>query len=53
MTDNNGNVAGSTNVGKITITDHIDTGATYTDNKDLGRLSAIHYPSMEVVSVYE
>jgi len=30
MTDNNGNVAGSTNVGKITITDHIDTGATYT-----------------------
>jgi len=30
MTDNNGNVAGSTNVGKITITDHIDTGAAYT-----------------------
>ncbi len=30
MTDNNGNVAGSTNVGKITITDHIDTNATYT-----------------------
>ena len=30
MTDNNGNVAGSTNVGTITITDHIDTGATYT-----------------------
>jgi len=29
----------------------IDTGATYTDNKDLGRLSAIHYPSLEVVSV--
>ena len=30
MTDNNGNVAGSTNVGKITITDHIDTNAAYT-----------------------
>ena len=30
MTDNNGNVAGSTNVGTITITDHIDTNATYT-----------------------
>ena len=30
MTDNNGNVAGSTNVGKITITAHIDTNATYT-----------------------
>ena len=30
MTDNNGNVAGSTNVGTITITDHIDTNAAYT-----------------------
>ena len=30
MTDNNGNINGSLNGGKITITDHIDTGATYT-----------------------
>ncbi|WP_321778641.1 metallophosphoesterase [Sulfurimonas sp.] len=31
----------------------IDTGATYINNKDLGRLSAIHYPSLDVVSIYE
>jgi len=30
MTDNNGNINGSLNGGKITITDHIDTGASYT-----------------------
>ena len=30
MTDNNGNINGSDNTGKITITDHIDTNATYT-----------------------
>ena len=30
MTDNNGNINGSLNGGKITITDHIDTAATYT-----------------------
>ena len=30
MTDNNGNISGSDNTGKITITDHIDTNATYT-----------------------
>ena len=30
MTDNNGDINGSLNGGKITITDHIDTGATYT-----------------------
>ena len=30
MTDNNGNINGSLNGGKITITDHIDTNATYT-----------------------
>ena len=29
MTDNNGNVSGSTNVGKVTITDHIDGTSTY------------------------
>ena len=27
----------------------IDTGATYKNNKDLGRLSAIHYPSMKIL----
>lgn len=31
----------------------IDTGAAYRDKKDLGRLSAIHYPSLAVMSVYE
>jgi hypothetical protein len=30
MTDNNGNINGSLNGGKITITDHIDTNAAYT-----------------------
>jgi len=30
MTDNNGNINGSLNGGKVTITDHIDTNATYT-----------------------
>ena len=30
MTDNNGNINGALNGGKITITDHIDTNATYT-----------------------
>jgi len=29
MTDNNGNINGSLNGGKVTITDHIDTNATY------------------------
>ena len=29
MTDNNGNINGALNGGKITITDHIDTNATY------------------------
>jgi hypothetical protein len=29
MTDNNGDVSGSTNVGKVTITDHIDGTSTY------------------------
>ena len=29
MTDNNGNINGSLNGGKVTITDHIDTGAAY------------------------
>jgi len=27
----------------------IDTGATYKNNRDLGRLSAIHYPSMKIL----
>jgi len=30
MTDNNGNINGSLNGGKVTITDHIDTNADYT-----------------------
>ena len=30
MTDNNGNINGSLNGGKVTITDHIDTNAAYT-----------------------
>ena len=32
MTDNNGNINGALNGGKITITDHIDTNATYVAN---------------------
>jgi len=49
------NIFGHTPVPKPIVTDTyamIDTGAYYVSNKQLGYLSAIHYPSLEVIRVF-
>jgi len=49
------NIFGHTPLPEPIVTDTyamIDTGATYVNNKQLGYLSAIHYPSLEVIRVF-
>jgi hypothetical protein len=49
------NIFGHTPVPKPIVTETyamIDTGAHYVSNKQLGYLSAIHYPSLEVIQVF-
>jgi serine/threonine protein phosphatase 1 len=49
------NIFGHTTVYGVVTTDTysvIDTGAYYENNKQLGYLSAVHYPSLEIVQVF-